>query len=49
MFITYDDEKSIKEKCQYIKKNNLAGAMFWEYDDDKKEYLLDVIAREFNY
>ena len=49
VFITYDDEKSIKEKCQYIKKNNLAGAMFWEYDDDKKEYLLDVIAREFNY
>ena len=49
VFITYDDEKSIKEKCQYIKKNNLAGAMFWEYNGDKKEYLLDVIAREFNY
>jgi chitinase len=49
VFITYDDEKSIKEKCQYIKKNNLAGAMFWEYQSDKKEYLLDVIAREFNY
>lgn len=49
VFITYDDEKSIKEKCEYIKKNNLAGAMFWEYQSDKKEYLLDVIAREFNY
>ena len=49
VFITYDDERSIREKCAYIKKNNLAGAMFWEYDDDKKEYLLDVIAREFNY
>ncbi|MBC7875001.1 MAG: glycoside hydrolase family 18 protein [Ferruginibacter sp.] len=49
VFITYDDERSIREKCVYIKKNYLAGAMFWEYEDDKKEYLLDVIAREFNY
>ena len=49
IFITYDDERSIREKCAYIKKNNLAGAMFWEYDDDKKEYLLDVINKEFNY
>ncbi len=49
VFITYDDEQSIKEKCEYIKKNNLAGAMFWEYADDKKEYLLDVINKEFNY
>lgn len=49
VFITYDDERSIREKCAYIKKNNLAGAMFWEYHSDKKEYLLDVIAREFNY
>lgn len=37
-FITYDDERSIREKCDYIKKNGLAGAMFWEYADDKKEY-----------
>ncbi len=49
VFITYDDERSIKEKCAYIKKNNLAGAMFWEYEDDKKEYLLDVLNKEFNY
>jgi chitinase len=49
VFITYDDERSIREKCAYIKKNNLAGAMFWEYSSDKKEYLLDVLAREFKY
>jgi chitinase len=48
-FITYDDERSIREKCAYIKKNNLAGAMFWEYSSDKKEYLLDVLAKEFGY
>ena len=49
VFITYDDERSIREKCAYIKKNNLAGAMFWEYGHDKKEFLLDVIAKEFKY
>ncbi len=48
IFITYDDERSIREKCAYIKRHNLAGAMFWEYEDDKKEYLLDVINKEFN-
>ncbi|MEJ7588764.1 MAG: glycosyl hydrolase family 18 protein [Ferruginibacter sp.] len=48
-FITYDDERSIREKCMFIKKHKLAGAMFWEYNDDKKEYLLDVLANEFNY
>jgi chitinase len=49
IFISYDDERSIKEKCDYIKKNNLRGAMFWEYEDDLKEHLLTVIAREFGY
>jgi chitinase len=49
VFITYDDEKSIKEKCDFIKKYKLAGAMFWEYSHDKKELLIDVINKEFNY
>jgi chitinase len=49
IFISYDDERSIKEKCDYIKKYNLRGAMFWEYEDDLKENLLTVIAKEFGY
>ena len=49
IFITYDDERSIREKCAYIKKHKLAGAMFWEYTSDKKEYLLDVLTRQFKY
>jgi chitinase len=49
IFITYDDEQSTKDKCEYVKKNKLGGAMFWEYNDDKKEYLLSVIAKQFNY
>lgn len=49
IFISYDDEASVKMKCVYVKEHNLAGAMFWEYSSDKKEYLLKVIAHEFGY
>jgi chitinase len=49
ILITYDDEQSVKEKCKYIKKHKLAGAMFWEYSSDKKLYLLKVINEQFGY
>ena len=45
-FITYDDEKSTKEKAKYVKKNKLAGAFFWQYFSDPKDYLLDVLDKE---
>jgi chitinase len=48
-FITYDDEESVKHKCDYVKKNGLAGVMFWEYFSDSKLYLLKTINREFGY
>jgi len=49
IFITYDDEKSVKDKCKYVKDHDLGGVMFWEYSSDKKEYLLKTIADKFNY
>lgn len=49
IFITYDDEQSVKAKCDYIKKHRLAGAMFWEYFSDPKEYLLRVLNKELGY
>jgi chitinase len=49
VFITYDDEESVKEKCKYVKKHDLAGVMFWEYNSDKKQYLLKTIADIFKY
>ncbi len=49
IFISYDDERSVKEKCKYVKRHHLAGAMFWEYFSDKKEYLLKIIADKFKY
>ena len=43
VFVTYDDEQSVTEKCIYTLENGLAGVMFWEYMSDPKEYLLDAI------
>lgn len=42
-FISYDDEESIRHKCEYVKKSGLAGIMFWEYGCDKTQRLLDAI------
>lgn len=41
--ITYDDEESVKAKCQYVKDNKLAGVMFWEYNSDPKGFLLAAV------
>lgn len=41
--VTYDDEESVRYKCQYVKEHNMAGVMFWQYASDPKEYLLDAI------
>jgi len=39
-FISYDNERSVKYKCKYVKKHKLGGVMFWEYSSDVKGYLL---------
>ena len=45
VFVSYDDERSVRDKCKYAEKNRLAGVMFWEYFSDRKGYLLDQIDR----
>ncbi|MBS0001011.1 MAG: glycoside hydrolase family 18 protein [Cyclobacteriaceae bacterium] len=42
-FVSYDDEESVKYKCEYVKEKGMAGVMFWQYASDPKEYLLDAI------
>lgn len=44
-FITYDDEDSIRAKCEYVRQHGLAGVMFWEYSCDSTHVLLDSIYR----
>ena len=41
--IVYDDEESVKLKCEYVINNNMGGMMFWQYASDTNEYLLDAI------
>jgi len=41
--VSFDDEESIKYKCEYVKERNMAGVMFWQYASDPKEYLLTAV------
>ncbi|WP_207423546.1 glycoside hydrolase family 18 protein [Desertivirga brevis] len=43
LFVTYDNEWSVKHKCDYVLEKGMAGVMFWEYDNDEKGYLLNEI------
>ena len=44
-FITYENERSIKEKAKYVRKNGLAGVMIWELgeDSDEKDLMSAVV------
>lgn len=47
-FITYENEKSIKEKAKYVRNNKLAGVMIWElgedsYDGDLMRAVVDAV------
>ena len=45
-FITFDNERSLKEKHKYAKKEGLAGVMFWEYScDDEHSTLLNALSK----
>ena len=42
-FITFDNERSIKAKREYVKSKGLAGIMFWEYSCDDDGTLLKAM------
>lgn len=48
MMITYDDPRSLKAKADYVRKNNLAGIMFWEYNQDLTGTLLNALYNGLN-
>jgi len=39
-FISYDDEESVKLKCEYVRNHNLGGIMFWDYSGDTDDHAL---------
>ena len=48
IFISYENQRSIKLKIDYLKKAGLGGVMFWEYSDDYHSELLDAIDKGLN-
>lgn len=40
---SFDDEESIKHKCQYVMDHQMGGVMFWQYASDPKLYLLNAV------
>lgn len=40
LVLSFDDEQSIKYKCEYIKSKGLAGAFIWNYDSDYSDHKL---------
>lgn len=46
LFATFDDERSIAAKAEYVRKQHLGGIMFWELVQDKNSNgLVDVLWR----
>jgi chitinase len=43
IFITYDDPESLGQKARYIREKGLAGAMFWQYANDRSGVLLEAL------
>lgn len=43
IFITYENPRSILEKCRYVNDHNLKGIMFWQYSGDHEGELLDAL------
>lgn len=47
LIVGYDNPRSLKIKCDYIKANGLRGAMYWDYDgDDADGTLRKTVAQE---
>ena len=46
--IAYEDSVSVKAKCDYVLRKQLAGIMYWDYFSDPGQQLLDVIYKTFS-
>lgn len=48
IFISYENERSIKRKCEYINTMGLAGIMYWQYGQDVNDMLSNAIGKYIN-
>ena len=44
-FISYDDPRSLREKCAYVNREGYAGIFYWEHRCDTTGKLLDTLYR----
>ena len=42
-FISYDDPRSVRYKCEYALAHGMAGAFYWVHDADLGSVLFDTI------
>jgi chitinase len=42
-WVSYDDPESIALKAKYVLSHKLGGMMFWDYQNDPDEHLLDAV------
>ncbi len=47
-FISYDSPRAIKEKCKYIKEQDLGGLFIWEFSNDRNNDILKTAAETLN-
>jgi chitinase len=47
IFITYESFNVLREKTQYVVDNELAGIMFWDYNQDQTGDLLQAIYQTY--
>ena len=45
-YISYDNVRSVTEKCKYSKSSGIMGVMFWDYSEDTTGTLLKAIGDE---
>ena len=46
LFVTYEDPRSLRLKCQLVRERGLGGVMFWEYSEDGGGELLRTLYDE---
>lgn len=48
VFITYDDERSLQRKTNFVRARGLGGVMYWEYSGDTGGRLLNTLHKGLN-
>ncbi len=48
IFVSYEDEQSVRAKARFVRERGLAGIMFWEYNGDADNALLNAIDDALN-